>query len=218
MKTTNNALTANTQSFDFTFEPTSLYTDLSDTELYLEYKVQKQDSTLLVVADDAAPVNNIGHSLFRTSQLLINGEKVTSNNEDYAMRAILIDLLGTTKSEKLARMAGCQKWLKDTPGHMDTAGATNTGWVARRLASTKHDTHCIVLRPHVDMLTQCKLIPSHCELKFIFERSSPAFYMLQTAANNFFINITKAEMRMRQVLIRDEVVETHNKMLMDPKF
>ena len=47
VKTTNNALTAHTQSFDFTFEPTTLYTDLGDTELYLEFKVQKPDGTAL---------------------------------------------------------------------------------------------------------------------------------------------------------------------------
>ena len=218
VKTTNNALTPQTQSFDFTFEPTSLYTDLGDTELYLEFKVQKPDGTLLQVTDDAAPVNNIAHSLFRATQFLINGEKVTSNNEDYAARAMVLDLLGTSKCEKLARMAGCQKWQKDTAGHMDTSGAANTGWVARRKKCSEHGTQVVVFRPHIDMLSQCKFLPGHCELKFIFERSSPAFYMMQVAGETFFINITKAEMRMRQVVIRDEVVETHNKMLMDPNF
>ena len=218
VKTTNNALTAHTQSFDFTFEPTTLYTDLGDTELYLEYKVQKPDGTALAVGDEAAPVNNIGHSLFRSAQFLINGEKVTANNEDYATRAMLLDLLGTNKTEKKGKMAGCQKWEKDTAGHMDTKGAANIGWVARRRKCAAHDTHAVVLRPHLDMLSQCKFLPGHCELKFIFERSSKDFYMMQAADGTFFINITKAEMRVRQVVIRDEVVETHNKMLMDPKF
>lgn len=216
-KTTNNALTPHTQSFDFTFEPTSLYTDLGETELYLEYKVQKPDGTALVVADTAAPVNNIGHSLFKACQLLINGEKVTSNNEDYATRAYLLDLLGTSKSDKLSRMAGCQLWKKDTQGEMDVAGAANTGWVARRLSSSGNSTKSVILRPHLDLLNQCKLLPSHCGLKFIFERSSSSFYMLQDAAGTHFINITKAEMRVRQVLVRDEVVQAHNEAVMDPK-
>ena len=98
------------------------------------------------------------------------------------------------------------------------AGANNTGWVARRADCAKSDTHCVVLRPHIDLISQCKLLPSHCQLKFIFERSSAAFYMLQEAGANFFINITKAEIRVRQVLVRDEVVETHNQMVMDPKY
>ena len=64
-KTTNNALTAHTESFDFTFEPTALYTDLGDSELYLEFEVVDADGTTrLAVADEAAPVNNIAHTLF----------------------------------------------------------------------------------------------------------------------------------------------------------
>ena len=217
-KTTNNALTANTQSFDFTFDPTTLYTDLSETELYLEYKVQKPDGTLVKDTDTSAPVNNIGHSLFKSLQLLVNGEKVTANNEDYAIRAMFMDLLGTSKSDKATRMVGCQGWTKDTAGRMDVSGATNLGWVARRKACAAKETHCIVMKPHLNLISQCKLLPSFCELKFIFERSSQAFYMMQSDTETFFINITKAEMSLRQVLVRDEVVTTHNAMVMDLKY
>merc|ERR1712121_191543 len=80
------------------------------------------------------------------------------------------------------------------------------------------DTLCTVGRPIIDLLNQCKLLPSHCELKFIFERSSKAFYMMGANDTPFYIKITKAEMSIRHVLVRDEVVEVHNSAVHNPKF
>ena len=217
-KTTNNALTNHTESFDFTFEASSLYTDLGDAELYLEFEIVDAADVALDVADVAAPVNNIAHSLFSGVQLLINGEKVTGNNEDYAYKAEMLDQLGVQKEDKRTRLEGCQKWYKDTASHMDETDATNTGFIARRLEFSSRRTHAVVMRPHIDLIKQCKLLPSHCELKFVFERSAPAFYMMQIAANNFYVKITKAEMSLRQVTVRDEVVEVHNKSVMNPQF
>ena len=217
-KTTNNALTEHTDTFDFTFEPTSLYTDLSEAELYLEFEVIDAAGTPLVVGDEAAPVNNIAHSLFSAAQLLMNGEKVTGNNEDYAFKATMLDLLSVEEKDKQTRLLGCQKWMKDTTGHMDATTADNLGFVARRAEFSARRSHAVIFRPHIDLLKQCKLLPSHCELKFIFERSAATFYMMQTAALNFWIKITKAEMSIRQVTVRDEVVEVHNKMVMNPNY
>lgn len=87
VRTTNNALTNTTTSFDFTFEPTNNYTDLSEVLLYLEYTVEDEDGTALTVAEEAAPVNNILHSIFANVQLLLSGEKVTGNYEQYPYKA-----------------------------------------------------------------------------------------------------------------------------------
>ena len=217
-KTTNNALTQHTDSFDFTFEPTSLYTDLSEAELYLEIEVVDAAGTRLAVADEAAPVNNIGHALFSSVQLLINGEKVTGNNEDYALKAHLLDLVGTEESDKNTRLKGLQKWFMDAAGHMEERVAANTGFIQRRAEFSARRTHGIIVRPHIDLLKQCKLLPSHCEFKFIYERSSPAFYMMQADDLEFRVRITKAEMSVRQVTVRDEVAEVHNKSVMNPQF
>ena len=87
-KTTNNALTNTTTSFDFTFEPSNNYTDLSETTLYLEFTIEKPDGTALLVAVEMAPVNNLLHSIFASVQLLINGEKVTGNYEQYSYKSL----------------------------------------------------------------------------------------------------------------------------------
>lgn len=218
VKTTNNALTEHTDSFDFTFEASALYTDLSETELYLEFEVLDNAGQHLAADSDAAPVNNIAHSLFNSVQMLVNGEKVTGNNEDYAFKSTILDLVGVEKKDKDTRLEGCQKWMKDTAGHMDTRAAENTGFIARRAEFSARNKHAVVMRPHIDLLKQCKLLPSHCEIKFIFERSPTAFYMMQAGNLTFRIKITKAEMSMRQVTVRDEVAEVHNKMVMDPSY
>ena len=74
----------------------------------------------------------------------------------------------------------------------------------------------MVGKPHLDMLDQCKLLPSHCELRFIFERTPNLFHMQQAVGLDFSIVIKKAEMTIRQVVVRDEVVEVHNKSVLDP--
>ena len=216
-KTTTNALTDNTTSFDFTFEPTNLYTDLGEALLYLQYKVCKEDGTRLAADSDAAPVNNILHSLFSSVQLLINGEKVTGNSEEYPYKAYLLTLLGHKKGTKDTLLKGTVKWIRDAEGQVNFR-AQNPGWVARRTEARTKETLCAVGRPIIDLLNQCKLLPSHCELKFIFERSSKAFYMMGANDTPFYIKITKAEMSIRHVLVRDEVVDVHNAAVHNPKF
>ena len=81
-KTTNNALTDTTTSFNFTFEPSSNYTDLN---------------------------------------------------------------------VKVTRMEGCQKWIPDTAGQMDTRAAANAGWVKRRADSVGDECKSVVGKPHLDM-------------------------------------------------------------------
>ena len=73
---------------------------------------------------------------------------------------------------------------------------------------------CVIGRPHLDILNQCKLLPSHCELRFMFGRSTNLFSMSQ--ADNRVI-IKKAEMSLRRVVVRDEVMEVHNKSVVDPR-
>ena len=213
-KTTNNALTDNTETFDFTFESSALYTDLSEAELYLEVEVVNADGDALTVAVEAAPVNNLAHALFDSVQLLVNNEKVTGNNDEYALKAQILDVLGVEQRDKDTRLKGCQKWMADTAGHMDVRAAANVGWTKRRAEFSARRTHALLMRPHLDMLKQCKLLPSNCPLKFIFERSSPEFYMVQAADQTFKVRILKAEMSLRQVVVRDEVVLVHNKAVM----
>ena len=217
-KTTNNALTNNTTTFDFTFEPTSLYTNLNDVLLYLQYEVVQANGQHITDAQEAAPVNNIAHSLFSSVQMLINGEKITSNNDEYPYKAYMLDLLSKDDGLKETWLKGCHRWHQDTAGHMDTRGEANKGWTARKADAVEANTQGIIMHPHIDILKQGKYLPGQCELRFIFERSPEAFYMHQAPNAGCRINITKAEMSLWQCHIRPEVVEVHNKMLHTPGF
>ena len=94
---------------------------------------------------------------------------------------------------------------------MNVAGAANLDFVVRRAHPADRDLQALGGKPHLDMLHQCKLLPSHCEVKFTFQRSPANFYMMQTAALDYFVKIKKPEMTLRQVQVRDEVAEVHNK-------
>ena len=216
-KTTNNALTNTTTSFDFAFEPSNNYTDLSEASLYIEYNVEKPDGTDVTAADEAAPVKNILHSMFTNMQMLINGEKLTGNFEQYLYKAYITDLIATEYRDKVTRMAGCQKLVADTAGQTDTRDASNNGWLKRRADSVGIAVKSVVGKPHLEMLDQCKLLPSHCEVRFVFERSNNLFYVQQAEDQEYSVVIKKAEMTLRHVVVRDEVVEVNNKSVVDPR-
>ena len=114
-------------------------------------------------------------------------------------------------------MEGCQKWIPDTAGQMDIRAADNTGWMKRWADSVGAEHKFVIGRPHLDILNQCKLLPSHCELRFMFERSTNLFNMSQAADQNYSISIKRAEMSLRQVVVWDEVMEVHNKSVLDPR-
>ena len=215
-KTTNNALTNTTTSFDFTFKPSNNYTDLRETVLYLEFTIERPDGTALLVAVEAAPVNNLLHSIFANMQMLINGEKVTGNYDQYPYKAYLTDLIATEYRDKVTQMEGCQKWIPDTAWQMDIRAAASAGRMKRRADSVGAEHKCVIGRPHLDILNQCKLLPSHCALRFMFERSTNLFNMSQAADQDYSIFIKKAEMSLRQVVVRDEVMEVHNKSVLVP--
>jgi len=173
---------------------------------------------VVALTDPASTVNNILHSMFSCVQLLINGEKVTPNYDEYAYKAYLLDLLGEEHRDKQTRLQGCSKWWADEAGQMDARGEENPGWDSRRADLAAQPLHAVVGRPHIDFLAQCKLLPAHCELKFVFERHDKNFYMNMAAGQTFKVLIKKAEMSVRQIQVRDEVVEVHNKSALNPKF
>ena len=79
------------------------------------------------------------------------------------------------------------------------------------------DCKCVIGRPHLHILNQCKLLPSHCELHFMFERSTNLFSMSQAEDQDYSVVIRKTEMSLRQVVVRDEVMEVHNTSVVDPQ-
>ena len=100
---------------------------------------------------------------------------------------------------------------------MDTLETSNTGWFQRQVNSVGAGRKCVVGKPHLDIIDQCKLLPSHCELRFMFERSTNLFSMQQAAALDYSVVIKKAELSLRHVVVRDKVVEVHNKSGVDPR-
>ena len=149
--------------------------------------------------------------------MIINGEKLTGNFEQYPYKAYITDLIATEYRNKVTRMAGCQKWVADTAGQMDTRDASNNGWLKRQADSVGFAVKSVVEKPHLDMLDKCKLLPSHWEVRFMFERSTNLFYMQQAEDQEYSVIIKKAEMTLRHVVVQDVVVEVHNKSMVDPR-
>ena len=205
-----NALQDDGETFEINFEPSDLYTDLSETELTFDFKcVNETSGVALAVAKTSGPVSNLFHSLYESIQVLVNNEKITGNNEDYAYKAWIANLIDTTKHRKESVLCNTQLYVADTPGQCDTADAANTGFVKRRKIAAGGNWKTLTGRLCLDIVDQHKYIPPHTALRFIFTRSKPNFYMMETGADSFKINIRNPKLSLRRIAVADMTVVDH---------
>ena len=62
---------------------TEFYTDLSQTYLYVKFRILKGDGDDLAGTSKVYPVNNLFHSMFSGIDLYLNNKLVTKNSDTY---------------------------------------------------------------------------------------------------------------------------------------
>ena len=72
---------------------TEYYTDLSQTYLYLKFRILRSNGTNLEADKKVAPINNFFHSMFSGIDLYLNNKLVTSNMDTYPFRAYIENLV-----------------------------------------------------------------------------------------------------------------------------
>ena len=84
----------NNAPIEFIIPPqTEHWTDLSQSYLYVKFKIVKADGQPLDADSNVAPVNNFLHSMFSSVDLYLNNKLISSNSDTYPYRAYIENLL-----------------------------------------------------------------------------------------------------------------------------
>ena len=182
------------------------FTDLSETFLVLEYKIEGINGAALNA--DAANINvyqgDHGDLLFNSAQLRINNTTVEYMS-NYGITGYLQTLLSHTTSAKKTRLSS-EGWFED-----DARGANlpanNAAVVPRKQKLINSNKQVLVLRPKFSLCQQRRLFIPGTEFEFLFRRSPKESFLTGTddAVAAVRINIISAEMRVRRYNVDNQV-------------
>jgi len=163
-----------------------LYLDLNESLFLVLVKISNADGTN-AANDLVGPINLIGHSLWSQMSMELNGKPVSEPNHLYPYRAYLETLLNYNEETQKTRML-CEGWTKDTTGHMnvfatDDAGE-NLGLRARVVRFNGSTVVQLIMRPHLDLFQQDRLIPPGVDIHLRYIPSAANFVCKTPAPGN----------------------------------
>ena len=204
----------NTAPIEFIIPPqTEQWTDLSQSYLYLKFKIKKTDNSNLADDSELAPVNNFLHSMFSSIDLYMNNKLITSSLDTYPYRAYLENLMSYNNNSKQSHLAATDMWYLDTPGKLEknVRADGNEGLVARRTCIAESKTAELCGRLHLDMFMQEKYIPNGVEIRLRLNRASPNFCLIGDGTTVGKIVIEKVSMNIRNVQLIPSVANDLNR-------
>lgn len=182
------------------------YRDLSS--VYLRLVIQLKDKDNKAITDNSVGVvNNILHSLFRSSSVYLNNVLVSHSDNNYHYRSYLQTLLnyGTDASETHLATSG---WYSDN-GHMD---AFNNGLEKRKKLFQKSNKIELYGKVHGDIFNQNKLLLNNVDLKISFNLEKTAFYLIETDTESS-LKILEAQLYMNHITVNPGILVAHHRVL-----
>ena len=111
----------NNAPIEFIIPPqTEHWTDLSQSYLYVKFKIIKADGHPLDADSNVDPVNNFLHSMFSSVDLYLNNKLISSNSDTYLYRAYIENLLSYNADSKSTFLNASVLWVEDTAAQFDT--------------------------------------------------------------------------------------------------
>ena len=175
----------NNAPIEFIIRPqTEHWTDLSQSYLYVKFKIIKADGHALDADSNVAPVNNFLYSMFNSVDLYLNNKRISSNSDTYPYRAYIENLPSYNADNKSTFLNASVLWVEDTAAQFDTLNhdGANTGLQKRIAVISQSKNAELFGRLHLDLFQQEKYLPNGIEIRLRFNRSSPNFCL--TGGNN----------------------------------
>ena len=160
------AFLSNNAPIEFIFPPqTENWTHLSQSYLYVKFKIIQTNGHDLEANSNVAPVNNFLHSMFRSVDLYLNN-KVISNSDTYPYRSY-IEHLSYNADSKSTHLKASVFWAEDTTAQFNTLDhdGANTGLLTRMAAILQSKTAELFGRLHLDLFQQEKYLPNGIEIR-----------------------------------------------------
>ncbi|MEW8546194.1 MAG: hypothetical protein AB2693_21965 [Candidatus Thiodiazotropha sp.] len=155
---------------------TEYYTDLSQTWLYLKFRILKEDGSNVETDAKVGPVNNFLHSMFSGIDLYLNNKLVTNSMDTYPYRAYMENLFSFGSDAKENQLKASEFWYEDTAAKFEDF---TTKSIKNRIAAVKLSKAVELQgRLHLDLAMQEKYLPNGVEIKLRLNRSSPRFSLM----------------------------------------
>lgn len=210
-------------SFSIIIPENSEYTDLNDIFLELEITIPgisdlkvavpkndlKPEEGMEMVDKVCAPINNFGHSLFRSIELSIGtslNKKLIESNNSYAYKAYLLNLLNFPEEVKSSYL-GLGMWEKDEAGKFNDK--TNTAFAGRLARFGKKNTHKLLFPLHLDLFNSNRFLMSKCGLTITFKKNDDKFLLMGDHFNKYQVKIMRANILARRCSINPSIVTAH---------
>ena len=174
---------------------TEYYTDLSQSNLYLKFRILKEDGSNLDDDQKAGPINNFLHSMFNGIGLFLNNKLVTSSMDTYPYRAYIENLFSYGSDVKSNQLKAGEFRYPDAAGKFEDHDSATVK--ARNVAVGKSIPVELWGRLHLDLAMQEKYLPNGIEIKIRLSRASPRFCILSD--DPCVVKIDEAALEVRHI-------------------
>ena len=148
-----------------------VFVNMKDMRLYVEAKVVRDDGADLEAADNVAPVNNLGVSLFQLTETRVNDRPLPGQSFAGTDYKGYLDVISTMSKED-EDLLQLQGWYPDTPDrHNNVGDNTNGGFVARKQLCARSRTFAISTPLQSDLLKSQNYLGPGNKLSFRLTRN-----------------------------------------------
>ena len=187
------------------------YIDLSNTTLYVRFKILQEDGTAVDQTNDVVAINNLGIStLFSNASLTIGETQIQGGASDYPYRGYFRTVMQFTPAAQKSQMEA-MGWYKDQSGHFDDSA--NTGFVERQnlIGNSKSVELCGPL--YFDFFNQERHLINQTPMRIKLTPNKPEFvlnsYGKPGAAKKFKISFEKVIVYAERLEMNPSVINGH---------
>ena len=208
-----NTLSSTNAPIEFVIpESTEDYIDVSNTTLYVRFKILQEDGTPVDQTNDIVAINNLGIStLFSDASLKIAETQVQGGASDYPYRGYFRTVMQYMPDAQNSHMQA-MGWYKDQAEHFDDA--TNKGFVARQNLIGNSKSVELVGPLYFDFFNQERHLISKTPMTIKLIPNKPEFVLnafgtKAAAAKKFKISFEKVVLYAERLEMNPSVINGH---------
>ena len=194
---------------EFDVKSSSMYSDVSDTRLYLRCKVvNKADGSAVADDVDVGVSNMLFHALIQRVDVYVGDTLITQSGGFYAWKAAIETMVNFGGDAKKSHLANIM-YYKDTPG--------NDGLNSRKELIKGSKAFELFGPLHVDFFFQSKYLISNVPIRVKIIRNPAEFYMVNGSGVACKVELTEAVLLVRRVQVAPSVELAHAKAMLGGK-